>query len=120
LTNNISVNPRRFLRFDARQFNISGSICDREDAVLRDISMGGASFLLEGPIEINRSCKVMIENGDNQFHVTGRVAWARKPGDMREVPESLEGMYTIGVVFINTYNRESGTNLEDLIEKLDS
>jgi hypothetical protein len=120
LTKNLAVNPRRFLRFDARQENISGSICDRSDAVLRNISLGGASFLLKNPIETNVSCNIEIRDGDKKFHVSGRVAWARKPGDMREVPESLQGMYTIGVVFVNTYNRDAGTNLADLIERLDT
>ena len=114
------VNTRRFLRFDAKQANITGKICDRNDAVLCNFSLGGASFLLKSPIEINSSCKVEIRDGDKTFHVHGRVVWERNLGEMTGVPESYEGMYTIGVVFINTYNNESGANLTELIRRIET
>ena len=120
MTANMSVNPRRFMRFDAKQANITGSICDRNDAVLRNIRLGGASFLLERPIDTNSSCNIEIKDGENKFHVSGRVAWARKPGEMKEIPENTEGMYAIGVVFLNTYHSASGSNLVELIDKLDT
>ena len=120
MSRDITVNQRRFLRFNAKQGNVSGNICDRDDSELRNISLGGASFLLKKPIVINSACNVEIMHGDKKFQVYGRVAWARKPGEMNEVPESRKGMHTIGVVFFNTYDSESGTNLADLIDRLDT
>jgi len=120
LTRNLGASPRRFMRFDARLSDIRGGICDRSDAQLRNISLGGASFILENEIDSNTVCQVEIDDGRKKFHVCGKVAWVRKPGEMREAAESINGMYTIGVVFMNTYNHESGTLLSELINRLES
>jgi len=120
MSKNKAANPRRFMRFDAKSSDISGSICERSDAVLRNISLGGASFLLENSIDANATCKVEIDDGEKKFHVAGKVAWVRKPGQMKEIVENANGMYAIGVVFMNTYNNESGAYLTSLIERLDS
>jgi len=119
MSKDIAAHPRRHIRYDATEANVTGSICQRKDALLKDISLGGASFLLKQEIEINSSCRVDLDYGADRFHVKAKVAWMRRPGDVLGGHESQQDMFTIGVVFVNTYDTESGTNLKRLIEKLD-
>jgi hypothetical protein len=116
----IAAHPRRHTRFDASQGNIIGCICGRNDSVLMDISMGGACFMLENPIDLNSSCSVELNDGNGGFRVSAKVAWVREPGHVLRAEDGQKEMYTIGIVFINTYNTEAGANIKRLIEALDS
>jgi hypothetical protein len=120
MSKEIAAHPRRHTRFDARRENIVGCISGRSDSVLKDVSMGGACFMLEEPIEANSTCSVELNDGNGGFTISAKVAWVRNPGDVLRADDGQKNMYTIGLVFINTYNTEAEKNIKRLIERLGS
>lgn len=74
--------------------------------------------MLREPMEIRSSCTVEILAGSEKLQISGRVAWSRNPGEKNLENQSREGMYTVGVVFINTYHNEVGSRLSDILNNL--
>jgi len=109
---------KRSRRYDAKEFGISGRICDSGDAELCNISIGGASFMLTEPLATRTPCTVEISAGGEKFNISGQVVWARNPGEKNLENESREGKYTVGVIFINTYQNDVGSRLGKLLDKM--
>ena len=107
---------RRFKRYDAEPANISGEICDKYEAELRDISIGGASFLVDRPLEAKAPCKVGIAAGDKVFNITGQVVWSRNLSDRKNGKSRQK--YSVGILFNNRYYNESGSLLAALLKDL--
>jgi len=110
---------KRFKRYDARTSGIAGRIADRDDSVLRNISVGGASFIVDRPIKARSSCSVDIEAGGKTLNIKGRVVWSRSVVSETTEDHDRRGPYTIGVMFNNSNYNETGRLLAELLESLD-
>jgi len=110
---------KRFKRYDAGMTGITGRITDREDAVLRNISVGGASFYVDKPFKVRSACNVDIEIDGKTINVRGRIVWSRKAGKESTEDEARKSPYTIGVMFNNSNYNETGLLLTELLENLE-
>lgn len=96
-----SDNHRRFERINADDLGIVGEICGVHEAMLRDVSIGGASFLVEKPLYPGKNCHIDINADGRTYRLLGSIAWMRNLGAKITDRNETRKFYTVGIRFNN-------------------
>lgn len=102
-------NMRRFERFTVKNRAIKGLLCGKPSMLVRDISIGGASIVVDGPVTTDRSCMLELVSGSQVYNMVGSVIWTRdhepKGGKDNADPKRY---YSVGIKFgTNHYSKAS-------------
>lgn len=117
MTNQWPSGERRFTRYDAESMSVSGRISERAEAVLRDISIGGASFLVKRPAKIRDKYTISLLSDETSLRLPGHVVWSRNLGEKQSDAETCKTCYTVGIAFSSSYYDESALFLAVLLRK---
>lgn len=108
---------RRFKRYEARSMGATARMAPRTDAVLRDISIGGASFLVRRPAQGRERCTISLTSDGHTLKIPAQIIWSRNLGEKQKCDDVCVSCYTIGVAFDSSHYDESAEFLAEILRK---
>ncbi len=107
------LNRRREKRFHLKTIialSRESSVLNQIKGFTKDLSMGGASCVIDEYLDVYTlvNVKIFLKENEDPIEVAGRITWIKEHDIEEEQDGSLEGSkkYMVGIQFLNLYSQK--------------